>query len=130
MAPQTTSQYPWTPGQVKAGFHAFNSGVVVSGLFQKQGGQYSFPPAITAPGTVASAGTVLNSTGADCTVYLTPTSGTITAVKILAYNGPNATSYNVGGSIVAPAVLPVNVPGPGAIAVTYGGGLAWTWVPA
>lgn len=130
MAPQTTSQYPWLPTQVKVGFHTFNQGVVVGGLFQKQGGQYSFPPSITAPGTVASGGTVVNSTGADCVVYLSATSGSITAVKLLSYSGANTSSYSIGGTIASPGVLPVTVYGPGAISVTYNGGLAWTWVPA
>lgn len=130
MAPQTTSQYPWTPNQAKVGFHTLNSGVVVTGLFQKQGGQFSFPPSITQPGTVASAGTVVNSTGADCNVYLTATSGSITSVKLISYNGAVLSSYTVAGTVAAPGVLPVMVYGPGAIAVTYNGGLAWTWVPA
>jgi hypothetical protein len=128
MAPQTTSLYPWVPNQVKTGFHTINSGVVVGGLFQKQGGQYSFAPAITTPGTVASAGTVLNSTGADCLVYLAAQTG-ISVVKILSYNGASSTSVTLPGTVAPLSVLPVYVPGPGAIAVSYAGTLNWTWVP-
>jgi hypothetical protein len=125
----TKSQYPWVPGQVQGGAHTFGQNIVVAGYSQFQGGQYSFLPGITAPGTVASGGTVLNSTGVDCMVYLAATSGSITAVKLLSYNGGVATAYTVQGTIASPNTLPVLVTGPGAIAVTYNASLAWTWVP-
>jgi hypothetical protein len=126
----STSQYPWTPGQAWPGWHAVNQNMVVNGLLQIQKGTYSFPVSVTAPGTVASGGTVANSTGVDNTVFLSATSGSITAVKLLAYNGAVATSYSIAGTVAAPAVLPVPVAGPGAIAVTYNGAIAWTWVPS
>ena len=65
--------YPWTPNQVAAGYDTHPAPQIFGGVVQLQKGTYSFLPSITAPGTVASAGTVLNSTGADCLVYLTPT---------------------------------------------------------
>ena len=125
----TRSQYPWTPGQAAVGAHAFNQPLIASQYAQFQGGQYSFLPSLTQPGTVASGGTVLNSTGMECMVYLAATSGSITAVKLLSYNGAVATSYTVQGTIASPNTLPVLVTGPGAIAVTYNASLAWTWVP-
>lgn len=125
----TTSQYPWVPGQVWNG-KVINENLAVNGVLQIQKGTYSFPVSITAPGTVASGGTVLNSTGVDNTVFLSATSGSITAVKLLSYNGGVATSYAISGTVASPAVISVPVAGPGAIAVTYNGALAWTWVPS
>ena len=122
------SLYPWVPGENQQGYDV-KQNLVTLGSAQFQGGQYSFLPPITAPGTVASAGTVANSTGADCMVYLSATSGSITAVKLLSYNGATATSFTIPGTVAAPAVLPVIVTGPGAISVTYNGSVAWTWVP-
>ena len=125
--PTSKSLYPYAVGQNIQGYDIKQNQVVV-GSAQFQGGQYSFLPAITAPGTVASGGTVSNSTGMDCMVYLSATSG-IGAVKLLSYNGANATSYSVGGTVTGAATLPVIVTGPGAIAVTYTGTLTWVWVP-
>ena len=125
----TTSQYPWVPGQNFAG-KVFNDNVVVNGVLQIQKGTYSFPVSVTAPGTVASGGTVLNSTGVDNTVFLSATSGSITAVKLLSYNGAVTTSYSISGTVASPSVISVPVAGPGAIAVTYNGSMAWTWVPS
>lgn len=129
MAPQQTTIYPWVPGQAKLGFDVHNQGVVVGELFQKQGGQYSFPPAVTQPGTVASAGTVVNSTGADCWVYLFSSLG-ISGVKIVNYNGTNAGTVSLPGTVPAATMVPVFVPGPAAAIVSYAGTLNWTWQPA
>lgn len=128
MAAPTRSQYPWTPGQAALGFHVINQNLVVAGTAQRQGGGYSFPPSITAPGTIASAGTVANSTGYDCLVYASATTG-ISAVKVLAYNGANTTTYSPAGTIPALVTGTYMVPGPGAIALTYTGTLTWVWQP-
>jgi hypothetical protein len=127
-APSAASQYPWVQGTVQTGVEAIGSPVIVAGYLQKQGGIRSFQPAITAPGTIASSGTVFNSTGLDCNVYMSATVG-ITSVKILAYNGGVATSYSPPGSIAPGQTVDFQVPGPGAIEVTYTGALSWTWVP-
>jgi hypothetical protein len=121
--------YPWSPGQATLGAHVFNQPVIITGQIQKQGGQRSFPPAITAPGTIASAGTVANSTGCDCFVYASATTG-ISAAKVLAYNGGNATSFSPAGTVPALVTGTYFVPGPGAIALTYTGTLTWVWQPA
>lgn len=126
------SLYPWYPGQAAVGTHVLNQPVIVTGDFQKQDGQYSFPPTITAPGTVASAGTVMNDTGADCLVYLSASSG-ISAANVVTYNGSNATTWTMPGSSISAANVlagPILVPGPGGIAVTYSGTLTWLWMPA
>jgi hypothetical protein len=122
------SNYPWAPNQAAVGVDVHNVASVFTGQIQKQGGQRSFPPAVTAPGTIASAGTVQNSTGYDCLVYASATSG-IGSVKVLSYNGGNATSSTPYGTVSSAATAAVLVPGPGAIAVTYNGTLTWTWQP-
>lgn len=128
MAAYFQSQYPWYGGQVPVGVHVLNQPVIITGQLQKQAGQRSFPPPVTAPGTIASAGTVFNNTGYDCLVSASATTG-ITSAKILTYNGPTSTSVTPAGSIYAGATGTYLVPGPGAIAVTYGGTLTWTWQP-
>lgn len=128
MAAYFQSQYPWYGGQAPAGVHTINQPVIITGQIQKQGGQRSFPPAVTAPGTVASAGTVLNNTGYDCLVYASATTG-ISAAKILTYNGATATTVTPAGTIPGAATGAFLVPGPGAIALSYTGTLTWTWQP-
>jgi hypothetical protein len=126
VAGYSTSQYPWTPGQAPLGAKVQNSPMAVTGLLQIQKGTYTFPPSITAPGTIASAGTVLNSTGVNCLVYASATTG-ISAVKVLSYNGANSTSVSPAGTVPALVTGTYFVPGPGAIAITYTGTLTWTW---
>lgn len=122
------SQYPWYQGQTQPGVDVHNSPQVMTGQVAFQKGRWSFPPPVTAPGTVASGGTVANSTGYDCLVYLTSSAGA--SVKVLSYNGPNATTWTLPGTVGAGALVPVYVPGPGGIAVTYASGtINWTWMP-
>lgn len=128
MAAYFQSQYPWVPGTAALGVDVHNSPVVFAGQIQKQGGQRSFPPAVTAPGTIASAGTVQNTTGYDCLVYASATTG-ISAAKVLTYNGATSTSVTPAGTIPGAATGTYLVPGPGAIALTYTGTLTWTWQP-
>ena len=40
------------------GQHVINAPVIVNGLAQFQKGRWTFPPSLTAPGTIASPGTV------------------------------------------------------------------------
>lgn len=122
------SQYPWSPGQAALGAHTVNQPLIVTGQMQKQGGIRSFPPSITTPGTIASAGTVQNSTGYDCVVYASAVNG-ITSVKVLSYNGAVATAVSLPGSIGVGQTGQFLVPGPGAVAVTYAGTLSWAWQP-
>ena len=120
------SSYPWYSGTVYEGAEVINKPLLVAGQIQKQGGQRSFPPPVTAPGTIASAGTVANSTGYDCLVTASATTG-ITAAKILTYNGANATAVTPAGTVPGGATGTYLVPGPGAIALSYTGTLTWTW---
>lgn len=123
--------YPFYPGESFTGVRIEQGPMAVTGYFQKQAGVRSWDPPVTAPGTVASGGTVANPTGLDCLVYLTmPAPGTITAVKVLSSTLSSATSYSPGGTIAGGALAPpVIVKGPGAIAVTYSGTLSWLWQP-
>jgi hypothetical protein len=120
--------YPWYSGQAPLGVKTFAGPAWFSQYVQKQGGVRSWQPSITAPGTIVSAGTVVNSTGLDCNVYMAASEG-ITSVKILSSATTSATSYSPPGTIGIGQGADYMVPGPGAIAVTYAGSLAWTWVP-
>jgi len=123
------SIYPWTPNQAQVGSKVYNEPVVVNGLLTIQKGTWSFPPSVTAPGTVASGGTVVNNTGVDAIVYASATTG-ISAVKVVSYNGVNSGTTSVPGSIYAAATGTYSVPGPGAIIVSYTGSLTWAWFGA
>ena len=123
------SIYPWTPNQAQVGSKVYNEPVVVNGLLTIQKGTWSFPPSVTAPGTVASGGTVVNNTGVDAIVYAQAASG-ISAVKVVAYNGPNSGTTSIPGSVYAGATGTYSVPGPGAIIVSYAGSLTWAWFGA
>lgn len=126
----TKSLYPFVAGDTQPGVDVRNSAMAVTGYFQKQAGQYSFPPSVTAPGTTASAGTVMNDTGSDCLVYASATGG-ITAASVVTYNGSNATTWTIPGlsGTVTGLVGPILVPGPAGIAVTYSGTASWLWMP-
>src|SRR5580698_4718541 len=108
--------YPWIPGQAAIGTKIFSGPVGVAGLLQIQKGTYSFPPSVTAPGTVASGGTVANTTGVDCWVYASATTG-ISAVKVVSYNGANSGTLTPAGTVPALGQGSYFVPGPGAIIV-------------
>ena len=114
------SQYPWSPGQNAQGQHVINSPSILNGLAQFQKGRLTFPPSLTAPGTIASGGTVANTTGYDAYVYAAE-GGRDPSAKILAYNGGNTTSISVPGSVSVGNTATYFVPGPGAIAITYAG---------
>lgn len=121
--------YPWYTGQAAGNFHVVANPAIFAQYVQKQGGVRSWQPSITAPGTIASAGTVFNSTGLDCMVYVSPIQGTVGAIKVLSSALSSATSYTIGGGVPIYGIVPVLVPGPGGVAVTYSGSLSWTWVP-
>ena len=122
------SQYPWSPGTNAQGAHVINQPLIIGGQVQKQNGQRSFSPTVTAPGTVASAGTVANTTGYDCLVYASATTG-ISAAKILTYNGGNAGTITPSGTVPGAGMGTYLVPGPASIVLTYTGTLTWTWQP-
>ena len=122
------SNYPFSPGQNAAGADLHTAPAAFIGQIQKQGGQRSFPPSVTAPGTVASGGIVYNTTGYDCLVYPSATTG-VGAIKVLNYNGANVSTISPVGSLAANTTAAVLVPGPGAIAATYTGVLSWVWQP-
>jgi hypothetical protein len=103
----------WYPGQVAVGQKVFGDPVLMARGFASQ------PPAITTPGTVASGGTVTNSTGYDVIVYGATTS-TITQVNI------NGGSIHAGSVASGTWYLPAGQ----TIAVTAGGTFAWTWLAA
>ena len=80
-------------------------------------------PAITQPGTVASAGTVTNSTGYDCMCYLSATTG----IQKIVY--PGVAGGTIAGTTPAAQTTDLYVPNNQGIAVTYTGTLTWTWIP-
>jgi hypothetical protein len=105
----------WYPGQVAVGQKVFAE---VIGMTR---GFWSQPPAITNVGTVLTGGTVTNSTGYDCMVYMSSTTG---ISKVVFNNGST-----VSAGTVAPAqVLPVYVPAGYSLTPSYSGTLTWTWL--
>lgn len=123
--------YPWYANQAAVGLHVVNMPAIFTGYVQKQGGVRSWQPNIVAPGTVASAGTVFNSTGLDCVVYVQALAGgSITAVKVLSSQFSTATAYTLpSGTVAYPNIISVVVPGPGGIAVSYNATMNWVWQP-
>jgi hypothetical protein len=116
--------YPWVPGEVAVGSkvnaapqvdaqkHVFQKGVAT-------GGTNWSPPFVATPGTVATGGTVSNSTGYDVYVYASATTG-ISAAKL--------GTYSVPGSSSAGETLTFGLPAGGAITLTYSGSLTWLWL--
>jgi hypothetical protein len=123
------SPYPWAPGQVATGSKVFETPVIFAQPQVIQGGTYTYPPSMTAPGTVASGGTVANSTGLDAVVYASATGG-ISAQKVLSTVGAVTTAVTVPGSVSPGNTGQYSVAGAGAIALTYAGTLTWAWTPA
>ena len=117
----------WYPGQVLAGGKviadptAFTQPVVFQGGIAT-GVRGATPPVITAPGTVASAGTVTNTTGFDAMVYLSATTG---IQKIVFVGVPGGT---VAGTTPALQTADLYWPNNQAVAVTYPGTLSRTWL--
>lgn len=108
---------PWYPGQVAVGQK------VEGAVFGMARGFWSQPPVVVSPGTVPSPGTVTNTTGFDCMVYASSTTG---IGKIVVNNGG---TVGTGGSVTA-ANIPVSVyvPAGQTITTTYTGTLTWTWL--
>jgi hypothetical protein len=79
-------------------------------------------PVITAPGTVASAGTVTNTTGFDAMVYASATSG-ITKVVF-----PGISAGTIAGTTAPGITVPIYWPNNQGVAVSYNGTLTWTWL--
>jgi hypothetical protein len=118
----------WSPGQNPPGVHVEPVPTVFTQpvVFQKgfaTGVNGSSAPVITAPGTVASAGTVTNSTGFDCMVYLSATTG----IQKIVY--PGVSGGTVAGTTPAAQTTDLYVANNQPIAVTYTGTLTWTWIP-
>jgi hypothetical protein len=108
----------WYPGDSAQGFRVEAAPVLDAQTHGFQKGQASLTYTVTSPGTVASAGTVGNTTGVDCVVYAKATSGL----------GPvSVGGVSIGGSASANTTITVLVPAFSSIAVTYGGTLSWVW---
>lgn len=127
--PGQQSPYPWVPGQAAVGSKVFPEPTIFGGRQTIQGGVYTYLPAMTAPGTIASGGTVSNNTGIDAIVYASATLG-ISAQKVLSTVGNVTTAVSVPGTVTPGNSAQYFVPGSGAIALTYAGTLTWAWTPA
>jgi len=112
----------WFPGQVAVGGRVFNNNVIINGQAILQKGITSYPPSVTTPGTVASAGTVYNTTGYDCMVYASATTG---IGKVVTAQGTLSTGNTVSASnaLAGGFYVPANA----YISVTYAGTLTWFW---
>jgi len=118
----------WFPGDAAVGSEVHSVPQIFSRPVVMQQGMATgvngaVPPSVTAPGTVASAGTVTNGTGYDCMVYLSATTG----IQKIVYP-----QYGAGGTIAgttpAAQTSDIYVPNNVQIAVTYTGTLTWTWL--
>ena len=117
----------WFPGDAATGAKVTNTPQIFAQpvVFQKgfaTGVNGATPPAITAPGTVASAGTVSNGTGYDCMVYMSATTGIQKIVFVGVAGG------TIAGTTPAAQTTDLYVPNNAQIAVTYTGTLTWTWL--
>lgn len=107
---------PWFPGQNAApGQKPFADLPIFSLGFQSQ------PPIVTSPGTVASGGTVVNTTQRDCMVYMAASGG----IGGVSFN-PQGTV--TAGTTTAATLLSVYVPVNQSIVVNYTGTLTWHWL--
>jgi hypothetical protein len=112
----------WFPGQVAVGGRVFNNNVIINGQTILQKGLASYPPSVTTPGTVASAGTVYNTTGYDCMVYA---SATTSISKVVTSAGTLSTGSGASGAnlMIGGMYVPANQ----WISLTYTGTLTWFW---
>jgi hypothetical protein len=106
---------PWYPGQVNIGQK------VEAAVFGMAKGFWSQPPVVANLGTVLTGGTVTNSTGFDCMVYMSSTTG---ISKVVFNSGSTVSAGTVGPA----QVLPVYVPAGYTLTPTYTGTLTWTWL--
>jgi len=111
----------WFPGENVPGVKVMGAPVLDTQTHGFQKGQASLAFSVTSPGTIVSGGTVSNSTGVDCVVYASATSG-IASSKI--------GSTSIPGSVSAGNTAQFLVPATSAITVTYSGTLTWAWLPA
>lgn len=111
----------WTPGAAAVGSKVINEPLVVNGVVGMQRGLYSYPPTVTTPATVASGGTVFNSTGYDVMVYAQATGGIGTATTI---NGTPPFAVAVAASVPVSLYLPANQ----FISLTYTTTASWKWL--
>lgn len=108
----------WFPGQNAVGVHVIADPVTFARGFASQ------PPVVTAPGTIGSGTAVANSTGFDCMVYASATTG-ISKVQVGTGTGSTVTA---GGTIVPAGVAGgFYVPAGQTINITYTGTLTWAW---
>lgn len=108
----------WYPGQVAIGQKVFAEPV---GLTK---GFWSQPPTVTNLGTpVASGSAVTNSTGFDCMVYMSATTG---IGKVLIGAGTASTGSTVSASNATAGGF--YVPAGQTITPTYTGTFTWTWL--
>ena len=117
----------WSPGKAAVGVDVhsvpqqFSQPVVFQGGIATQVSGAALP-VITAPGTVASAGTVTNSTGFDAMVYASATTGIQKIVFVGVAGG------TIAGTTPAAQTVPLYWPNNTQVAVTYTGTLSWTWL--
>src|SRR5271155_4603711 len=103
---------PWYPGQVAIGQR------VEAAVFGMAKGFWSEPPVVTNLGTVLTGGTVTNSTGFDCMVYMSATTG----IGKIVFNSGG--TIGLGGTVSgANIITPVYVPAGWTLTPTYTGTL-------
>lgn len=115
----------WYPGQAAVGQKVFPEPTIFGQTPSFNKSINTGPtPVISTPSTVPSPGTVTNTTGYDCMVYASATTG-IGSVKFT----PGG-SVSPGASVSASALVAGGfyVPAGSGIALTYTGTLTWLWL--
>jgi hypothetical protein len=119
--------HAWSPGVAAVGQKvepipvSFTQPVVFQAGIATQVNGASLP-VITAPGTIASAGTVTNNTGFDAMVYASATAGIPKVVF------PGIAAGTIAGTAAPGQTVPIYWPNNQGVAVTYNGTLTWTWL--
>lgn len=106
---------PWFPGYNAQGYKVVGDPIIMAQGFQTQ------PPIVTSPGTVASGGTVQNTTQRDCMVYMSATGG-IAGVSM------NPQGTVTAGTTLVSTLIPVYVAANQSVVVNYAGTLTWHWL--
>lgn len=107
----------WYPGQVAVGQK------VEAAVFGMAKGFWSQPPTVTNVGTAPSGTAVANTTGFDCMVYMSSSTG---IGKVLIGAGTASTGNTVSASNAMAGGF--YVPAGQTITPTYSGAFTWTWL--
>jgi len=111
----------WSPGDAAIGQRVIPETTVFGAVPTFQQGFATYPKTVTTPGTIASGGTVTNTTGVDVMVYMSATGGIGTGISV---SGNQFTQGTFPANQLAAIYLPAN----GFMTFTYSTVLTWKWL--